>query len=111
MKAKKGKKKMQKLTKKQTKRIKDQIIIDFIDRHMSKFDKLMNNATKELGTLGLECSIHALSSQIVKHIATNMADYYGTTEKVKDTFQTALEEEANHRYIHAKIDREEAQLN
>ena len=106
---------MKKLTKKQTKKIKDQIIIDFIDRHMSKFDKLMNNATKELETIrrttSIGCSIHALSSQIVKHIATNMADYYGTTEKVKDTFQRALEEEANHRYIHAKMDREEAQLN
>ena len=109
MKAKKGKT-MQKLTKKQTKKIRDQIIIDFLDRHMSKFDRLMNNATKELGTLGLECSIHALSSQIVKHIATNMADYYGTTEKVKDTFQTALDEEVNHRYIHAKMDREEANI-
>ena len=103
--------KMQKLTKKQTKKIKDQILIDFIDKHMSKFDKLMNNATKELKNLNVSCSIHALSSQIVKHIATNMADYYGTTEKVKDTFQTALEEEANHRYIHAKMDKEEAQLN
>ena len=81
---------MKKLTKKQTKKIKDQIIIDFIDRHMSKFDKLMNKASKELGTMGLGCSIHALSSQIVKHIATNMADYYGTTEKVKDTFQIYL---------------------
>ena len=111
MKAKKGKKQMKKLTKKQTKKIKDQILIDFIDRHMSKFDRLMNKASKELETMGLGCSIHALSSQIVKHIATNMADYYGTTEKVKDTFQIALEEEANHRYIHAKIDREEAQLN
>ncbi len=110
MKAKKGKT-MQKLTKKQTKKIRDQIIIDFLDKHMSKFDRLMNNASKELGTLGLKCSIHALSSQIIKHIATNMANYYGTTEKVKDTFQTALEEEANHRYIHAKMDREEAQLN
>ena len=110
MKATKGKKKMQKLTKKQTKKIKDQIIIDFLDRHMSKFDRLMNNASKELGTLGLKCSIHALSSQIVKHIATNMADYYGTTEKVKDTFQTALDEEVNHRYIHAKAEREEATI-
>ena len=110
MKAKKGKKKMQKLTKKQTKKIKDQIIIDFLDRHMSKFDRLMNNASKELGTLGLKCSIHALSSQIVKHIAGNMADYYGTTEKVRDTFQRALEDEANHRYIHAKMDKEEATI-
>ena len=110
MKAKKGKKKMKKLTKRQTKKIKDQIIIDFIDRHMSKFDRLMNKASKELETMGLGCSIHALSSQIVKHIATNMADYYGTTEKVKDTFQRALEEEANHRYIHAKMDREEANI-
>ena len=104
------KKKMQKLTKKQTKKIRDQIIIDFLDRHMSKFDKLMNNASKELGTLGLKCSIHALSSQIVKHIAGNMADYYGTTEKVRDTFQRALEEEANHRYIEAKAEREEATI-
>ena len=104
------KKTMKKLTKRQTKKIKDQIIIDFIDRHMSKFDKLMNKASKELSTMGLGCSIHALSSQIVKHIATNMADYYGTTEKVRDTFQRALEEEANHRYIHAKMDREEATI-
>ena len=106
----KRKEKMKKLTKKQTKKIKDQIIIDFIDRHMSKFDKLMNNATKELKTLDLKCSIHALSSQIVKHIATNMADYYGTIEKVRDTFQRALEDEANHRYIHAKMDKEEATI-
>ena len=104
------KKTMQKLTKKQTKKIRDQIIIDFLDRHMSKFDRLMNNASKELGTLGLKCSIHALSSQMVKHIANNMADYYGTTEKVRDTFQRALEEEANHRYIHAKMDKEEATI-
>ena len=101
---------MQKLTKKQTKKIRDQILVDFIDRHMSKFDRLMNKASKELSTMGLKCSIHALSSQMVKHIATNMADYYGTTEKVRDTFQRALEEEANHRYIHAKMEREEAQL-
>ena len=101
---------MKKLTKKQTKKIKDQIIIDFIDRHMSKFDRLMNKASKELESLGMGCSIHALSSQMVKHIATNMTDYYGTTEKVKETFQTALEEEVNHRYIHAKAEREEAYI-
>ena len=110
MKAKKGKKQMKKLTKKQTKKIKDQILIDFIDRHMSKFDRLMNKASKELSTMGLKCSIHALSSQMVKHIATNMADYYGTTEKVKETFQRALDEEVNHRYIHAKAEREEAYI-
>ena len=104
------KKVMKKLTKKQIKKIKDQILIDFIDKHMSKFDRLMNKASKELETMGLRCSVHALSSQIVKHIATNMADYYGTTEKVKDTFQRALDEEVNHRYIHAKMDKEEAQL-
>ena len=39
-----------------------------------------------------------------------MADYYGTTEKVKDTFQTALDEEVNHSYIHAKAEREEATI-
>ncbi len=101
---------MKKLTKKQTKKIRDQILVDFIDRHMSKFDRLMNKASKELKSLGMGCSIHALSSQMVKHIATNMADYYGTTEKVKETFQTALEEEVNHRYIHAKAEREEAYI-
>ena len=106
----KGKKKMKKLTKKQTKKIKDQIIIDFIDRHMSKFDRLMIKASKELSTMGLGCSVHALSSQIVKHIAGNMADYYGTTEKVKDTFQRALDEEVNYRYIEAKAEREEATI-
>ena len=101
---------MKKLTKKQTKKIRDQILVDFIDRHMSKFDRLMNKASKELETMGLKCSIHALSSQMVKHIATNMTDYYGTTEKVKDTFQTALDEEVNHRYIHAKAESEEAYI-
>ena len=101
---------MKKLTKKQTKKIRDQILVDFIDRHMSKFDRLMNKASKELSTMGLKCSIHALSSQMVKHIATNMTDYYGTTEKVRDTFQTALEEEASHRYIRAKAEREEAYI-
>jgi hypothetical protein len=102
--------KKKQLTKKQTKQIKDQIIIDFIDKHMSKFDRLMNKASKELSTMGLGCSIHALSSQIVKHIATNMSDYYGSTEKVKDTFQRALDEEVNHRYIHAKAERENATI-
>ena len=101
---------MKKLTKKQTKKIRDQILVDFIDKHMSKFDRLMNQASKELSTMGLKCSIHALSSQMVKHIATNMTDYYGTTEKVRDTFQTALEEEASHRYIRAKAEREEAYI-
>ena len=101
---------MQKLTKKQTKKIRDQILVDFIDRHMSKFDRLMNKASKELESLGMGCSIHALSSQMVKHIATNMTDYYGTTEKVKETFQRALDEEVNHRYIHAKAEREEAYI-
>ena len=101
---------MKKLTKKQTKKIRDQILVDFIDRHMSKFDRLMNKASKELSTMGLKCSIHALSSQMVKHIATNMTDYYGTTEKVRDTFQTALDEEVNHRYIHAKAERENATI-
>ena len=101
---------MKKLTKKQTKKIKDQIIIDFIDRHMSKFDRLMNKASKELESLGMGCSIHALSSQMVKHIATNMTDYYGTTETVRDTFQRALDEEVNHRYIHAKAEKEEAYI-
>ena len=96
--------------KKQTKKIRDQILVDFIDRHMSKFDRLMNKASKELSTMGLKCSIHALSSQMVKHIATNMAAYYGTTEKVKETFQRALDEEVNHRYIHAKAEREEAYI-
>ena len=96
--------------KKQTKKIRDQILTDFIDRHMSKFDRLMNKASKELSTMGLKCSIHALSSQMVKHIATNMTDYYGTTEKVRDTFQTALDEEVNHRYIHAKAERENATI-
>ena len=46
---------MKKLTKKQTKKIRDQILIDFIDRHMSKFDRLMNKASKELETMGLKC--------------------------------------------------------
>ena len=101
---------MKKLTKKQTKKIRDQILVDFIDRHMSKFDRLMNKASKELSTMGLKCSIHALSSQMVKHIATNMADYYGTTEKLKEPFQTALDEEVNPRYIHAKAEREEAYI-
>ena len=101
---------MKKLTKKQTKKIRDQILTDFIDRHMSKFDRLMNKASKELETMGLGCSVHALSSQMVKHIATNMADYYGTTEKVRDTFQRALDEEVNHRYIHAKAERENATI-
>ena len=55
---------MKKLTKKQTKKIRDQILTDFIDRHMSKFDRLMNKASKELSTMGLKCSIHALSSQM-----------------------------------------------
>ena len=98
------------MKKRKTKKIKDQILIDFLDRHMSKFDRLMNKASKELSTMGLKCSIHALSSQMVKHIAQNMTDYYGTTETVRDTFQRALDEEVNHRYIHAKAEREEAYI-
>ena len=98
---------MKKLTKKQ----KEEKTWKFITKYMKRFDALMNDASKECEKIKVGCSVHALSSQIVKHIATNMADYYGTTEKVKDTFQRALEEEANHRYIHAKMDKEEAQLN
>ncbi len=101
------KEKMKKLTKKQ----KEEKTWKFITKYMKRFDALMNDASKECEKIKVGCSVHALSSQIVHHIAGNMTNYYGSTERLRDTFQCALDTEVNHRYIQAKEERENATLN
>ena len=67
----------------------------FLTKHVDKFDKLMKDASKEKESLPIDCSIHALSAMVVQSIATNMANYYGGMNRVKETFQDALDQEAN----------------
>ena len=98
------------MTKKVTKKEKDDATYKFLTKYINKFDKLMKDASKEKESLPVDCSVHALSSMVVQSIATNMANYYGGMTKVKETFQTALDEEANFRYIQAKEERENISL-
>lgn len=98
------------MTKKVTKKEKEKATYKFLTKYINKFDKLMKDACKEKESLPVDCSVHALSSMIVSQIATNMASYYGSMTKVKETFQTALDEEADFRYIQAKEERENISL-
>ena len=98
------------MTKKVTKKKKEKITFKFLTKHVDKFDKLMKDASKEKESLPIDCSIHALSAMVVQSIATNMANYYGGMNRVKETFQDALDQEANFRYIQAKEERENVSL-
>jgi len=83
----------------------------FIMKYMDKFDLLINQAQKEKDKGNFDFSIHALTAAIMRHIVMNNVQYYNTTDKIRETMQQLLDEEANARYIQAKEERERAQLN
>ena len=83
----------------------------FIMKYMDKFDLLINQAQKEKDKGNFDFSIHALTAAIMRHIVMNNVAYYNTTDKIRETMQQLLDDEANARYIQAKEERERAQLN
>ena len=90
---------------------KDDKTYKFIMKYMSKFDLLINQAQKEKDKGNFDFSIHALTAAIMRHIVMNNVSYYNTTDKIRETMQQLLDDEANHRYIQAKKERERAKLN
>ena len=93
------------------KRKKDDKTYKFIMKYMDKFDLLINQAQKEKDKGDFDFSIHALSAAIMRHIVMNNVQYYNTTDKIRETMQQLLDDEANARYIQAKEERERARLN
>ena len=83
----------------------------FIMKYMDKFDLLINQAQKEKDKGNFDFSIHALTAAIMRHIVMNNVQYYNTTDKIRETMQQLLDDEANARYIQAKEERERARLN
>jgi cellulose biosynthesis protein BcsQ len=83
----------------------------FMIKYIDKFDLLVKRAQKEKEELNLDFSIHALTSAIMRQIVMNNVMYYGTTDKIRETMQSLLDDEVNHRYIQAKQERERAKLN
>ena len=83
----------------------------FIMKYISKFDLLINQAQKEKDKGDFDFSIHALTAAIMRHIVMNNVQYYNTTDKIRETMQQLLDDEANARYIQAKEERERARLN
>ena len=90
---------------------KDDKTYKFIMKYMDKFDLLINQAQKEKDKGNFDFSIHALTAAIMRHIVMNNVQYYNTTDKIRETMQQLLDDEANARYIQAKEERERAQLN
>ena len=90
---------------------KDDKTYKFIMKYMDKFDLLINQAQKEKDKGDFDFSIHALTAAIMRHIVMNNVQYYNTTDKIRETMQQLLDDEANARYIQAKEERERAQLN
>ena len=93
------------------KRKKDDKTYKFIMKYMDKFDLLINQAQKEKDKGDFDFSIHALTAAMMRHIVMNNVSYYNTTDKIRETMQQLLDDEANARYIQAKEERERAQLN
>ena len=93
------------------KRKKDDKTYKFIMKYMDKFDLLINQAQKEKDKGNFDFSIHALTAAMMRHIVMNNVSYYNTTDKIRETMQQLLDDEANARYIQAKEERERAQLN
>ena len=93
------------------KRKKDDKTYKFIMKYMDKFDLLINQAQKEKDKGDFDFSIHALTAAIMRHIVMNNVQYYNTTDKIRETMQQLLDDEANARYIQAKEERERARLN
>ena len=83
----------------------------FIMKYMDKFDLLINQAQKEKDKGDFDFSIHALTAAMMRHIVMNNVAYYNTTDKIRETMQQLLDDEANARYIQAKEERERARLN
>ena len=90
---------------------KDDKTYKFIVKYMDKFDLLINQAQKEKDKGNFDFSIHALTAAIMRHIVMNNVSYYNTTDKIRETMQQLLDDEANARYIQAKEERERARLN
>jgi hypothetical protein len=90
---------------------KDDKTYKFIMKYMDKFDLLINQAQKEKDKGNFDFSIHALTAAIMRHIVMNNVQYYNTTDKIRETMQQLLDDEANARYIQAKEERERARLN
>ena len=90
---------------------KDDKTYKFIMKYMDKFDLLINQAQKEKDKGDFDFSIHALTAAIMRHIVMNNVAYYNTTDKIRETMQQLLDDEANARYIQAKEERERARLN
>ena len=90
---------------------KDDKTYKFIIKYMDKFDLLINQVQKEKDKGDFDFSIHALTAAIMRHIVMNNVQYYGTTDKIRETMQQLLDEEVNSRYIQAKEERERARLN
>ena len=90
---------------------KDNKTYKFIMKYMDKFDLLINQAQKEKDKGNFDFSIHALTAAMMRHIVMNNVSYYNTTDKIRETMQQLLDDEANARYIQAKEERERAQLN
>ena len=93
------------------KRKKDDKTYKFIMKYMDKFDLLINQAQKEKDKGDFDFSIHALTAAMMRHIVMNNVSYYNTTDKIRETMQQLLDDEANARYIQAKEERERARLN
>ena len=84
---------------------------EFIVKYNDKFDKLIVQAQKEKDKKNFDFSIHAVTAAIMRQIVMNNIQYYGTTDKIRETMQQLLDEEVNSRYIQAKEERERARLN
>ena len=84
---------------------------EFIVKYIDKFDKLIVQAQKEKDKENFDFSIHAVTAAIMRQIVMNNIQYYGTTDKIRETMQQLLDEEVNIRYIQAKEERERARLN
>ena len=83
----------------------------FMIKYIDKFDDLIKQAEKERDKGNFDFSIHALTAGIMRHIVMNNVQYYNTTDKIRETMQQLLDDEANARYIQAKEERERARLN
>ena len=85
------------------------LVFDIVCENMNKLDKMMNKAAKDIRATDSNTSSHILSSQIIRHLAANMANFYDVN-KVRELFQEILDEESTHAVIKAKEDRENCTL-
>ena len=90
---------------------KDDKMHKFMHKYLDKFDRLIAQAQKEKDKEDFDFSIHALTAAIMRQIVMNNVMYYNTTDKIRETMQSLLDDEVNHRYIEAKEERERARLN